>query len=56
MIDKSESIYLANVRWILTADHLTFEGVMGDFRKINILQTGFEGKKACKDIPEKTYV
>ena len=29
---------------------------MGDCRKRNILQTGFEGKKACKDIPENTNV
>ena len=30
MIDKSESVYWANVWWILGADHLTFEGFMGD--------------------------
>ena len=33
MIDKSESVNWLNVWWILGADHLTFEGVMGDFRK-----------------------
>ena len=33
MIDKSESVNWPNVWWILGADHLTFEGVMGDFRK-----------------------
>ena len=36
MTDKSESIYWTNVWWILAADNLTFEEVMGDFRK-NIL-------------------
>jgi len=33
MTDKSESIYWANVWWILSADNLTFEEVMDDFRK-----------------------
>ena len=33
MIDKSESVNWPNVWWILEADHLTFEGVMGDFEK-----------------------
>ena len=33
MIDKSASIYLGNVRWILVTGHLTFEGVMSDLRK-----------------------
>ena len=33
MIEKSESIYWANVWWILAADNLTFEELMGDFRK-----------------------
>ena len=33
MIDKSESVNWPNVWWILGADHLTFEGVIGDFRK-----------------------
>ena len=47
MIDKSESVNWPNVWWILGADHLTFEGVMVDFRK-NVLQTDFEGKKACE--------
>ena len=50
MIDKSESVNWPNVWWILGADHLTFEGDMGDFRK-NVLQTDFEKKKACKLIP-----
>ena len=36
MIDKSESVNWGNVSWILGADHLAFEGVMGDFRKKNI--------------------
>ena len=30
MIGKSESVYRANVWWILGADHLTFEGFSGD--------------------------
>ena len=29
---------------------------MGDCRKRNILQTDFEGEKACKDFPENTNV
>ena len=33
MIDKSESVNWSNVWWILGADHLIFEGVMGDLRK-----------------------
>ena len=33
IIDKSKSVNWPNVCWILGADHLTFEGVMGDFRK-----------------------
>ena len=33
MIDKSESVNWPNVWWILGADHLTFEEVMGDFRE-----------------------
>ena len=33
MIDKSESVNWPNVWWILGADHLTFERVMGDFWK-----------------------
>ena len=33
MIDKSEPVNWPNVWWILGADHLTFEGVMGDFRR-----------------------
>ena len=33
MIDKSESIYWANVWWILGTDNLTFEEIMGGFRE-----------------------
>ena len=47
MIEKSESVYRANVWWILAADNLTFEEVMGDFRK-KYPQTGFVGKKLAK--------
>ena len=54
MIDNLESVNWANVWWILGADHLTFEGVMGDFKKKYILQTDFERKKARKEIPGKT--
>ena len=54
MIDKSDSVNWENVWWILGADYLTFEGVMGDFRKKKFLPTDFERKKACKEIPTKT--
>ena len=47
MTDKSESIYWANVWGILAADNLTFEQVMGNFRK-NILSTDFEGEKLAR--------
>ena len=53
MIDKSESIYWANVWWILVADNFTFVEVMGDFRKKYPLDW-FRGGKACKDIPGKS--
>ena len=33
MIDKSESIYRANVWWILAADNLTFEEIIGGFKE-----------------------
>ena len=46
MIDKSESVNLPNVWWILGADHLTFEGGYG-WEK-NVLQTDFERKKSRK--------
>ena len=48
MIDKSESVNWPNVWWILGADHLTFEGVMGDFRKKNVLQADFGRKKSMQ--------
>ena len=44
MIDKSESVYWANVWWILGADHLTFESLWV-IQKKSILQTDFEGKQ-----------
>ena len=47
MIDKLESVNWPNVWWILGGDYLTFEGVMGDFRK-NVLQTDFERKKSMQ--------
>ena len=54
---KSASFYWANVSRILAADRLTFEGDMGDFRKKkNILQTVFEGEKACKEITGKNNI
>ena len=43
-MDKSEPVNWPSVWWILAADHLTFEGVMGDFRK-TVLQPDFERKK-----------
>ena len=52
MIDKSESIYWANVWCIFMADnyYLTFEEVEWVISEKSILQTDFEGEKACKDI------
>ena len=42
MIGKSESVNWPNVWWILGADHLTFEGVMVDFREkpCRLISTG----------------
>ena len=45
----------ANVCWILGADHLTFEGVMGDFRK-KYPADWFRGEKGCKDITGKNNI
>ena len=56
MIGKSESIYWANVWWILAADYLTFDEVMGDFRKKKYPLDWFRGRKACKDIPGKNNI
>ena len=47
-IDKSESSYWANVWWILAANNFTFEEVISDFRKKNILWTDFEGGKLAR--------
>ena len=55
MIGKSESIYWANVWWILAADNLTFEEVMVDFRKKYPVHW-FRGRKACKDMPRKNNI
>ena len=55
MIDKSESIYWANVQWILAADNLTFEEVIGDFRKKYSVDW-FRGGKACKGIPGRNNI
>ena len=55
MIGKSESIYWANVWWILTADNLTSEEVMVDFRKKYPVHW-FRGRKACKDMPGKNNI
>ena len=55
MIGKSESIYWANVWWILAADNLTFEEVMVDFRKKYPVHW-FRGRKACKDMPGKNNI
>ena len=47
MIDKSESVNWPDVCWILGADHLNFQWVMGDFKE-NVLQTDFDRKKESK--------
>ena len=52
MIDKPEYVNWANVWWILGAEHLTFEEVMGDFRK-KVPADWFRGEKVCKDITGK---
>ena len=52
MIDKPEYVNWANVWWILGAEHLTFEEVMGDFRKKDPADW-FRGEKVCKDITGK---
>ena len=50
MIDKSESIYWANVWWIFVADnyYLTFEEVKWVISEKSILQTDFEGEKPAR--------
>ena len=55
MIDKSKSVNWTNVWWILGVDHLTFEGVIADFRK-KYPADGFRGEKACKDITGKNNI
>ena len=52
MIDKSESIYWANVWWIFVADnsYLTFEVVVWVISEKSIIADWFRGGKACKDI------
>ena len=54
MIDKSESIYRANVWWILAADDLTFEEIIGSFREKYPVDW-FRGE-ACKDTPGKNNI
>ena len=54
MIDKSEPINRPNVWWILGADHLTFEGVMGDFRKISCKLISRVKKHANKFLKKNT--
>ena len=54
MIDKSEPINRPNVWWILGADHLTFEGVMGDFRKMSCKLISRVKKHANKFLKKKT--
>ena len=53
MIDKSESVNWPNVWWILGADHLTLEGVMGDFRKMSCRLISRGKKHANKFLGEK---
>ena len=55
MIDKSESINWANFWWILAADNLTFEEVIGNFRK-KFPVDWFRGGKACKDKPGRNNI
>ena len=52
MIDKSESIYWANVWWIFVADnyYLTFEEVEWVISEKKYTADWFRGGKACKDI------
>ena len=50
-----QNVNWSNVWWILGADYLTFEGFMGDFTK-NILQTDFERKKVCDEIPGENNI
>ena len=52
MIDKPEYVNWANVWWILGAEHLTFEEVMGDFRKKDPADW-FRGENVCKGITGK---
>ena len=53
MIDKSESVNWPNVWWILGADHLTLEGIMGDFRKMSCRLISRGKKHANKFLGEK---
>ena len=55
MIGNLESVNWANVWWILGADYLTFEGVMGDFRKKISCRLISRGKKHAKKFLEKQY-
>ena len=53
MIDNLESVNWANVWWILGANYLIFEGVMGDFRKKISCRLISRGKKHAKKFLEK---
>ena len=53
LIDKSESVNWPNVWWILGADHVTFEGVMGDFKKMSCRLISRGKEHANKFLGEK---
>ena len=53
MIDQSEPVNWPNVWWMLGADHLTFEGVMGDSAKMSCRLISRGKKHANKFLGEK---
>ena len=55
MTDKPESIYWAKVWWVLAADHMSFDEVLGDFRK-KYPADWFQGGKDCKDLTGKSDI
>ena len=55
MIDKSESVNWLNVWWILGADHLNFEGVISDSRKMSC-RLILRGKKHANKILGKNIL
>ena len=53
--DQSESVDLPKFWWILGADHLTLEGVMGDFRKKMSCRLISRGKKHVNKFLRENY-